>query len=103
MSGGVRLGLVELDDVVVARDLHVDDLVLDLLDDAVLVAVRVDLLQGDDLAGEGRMGALVETQEDLSESPMAQLQRLAEVYLLVFLDAPQLQLPAQFLHHNYKY
>lgn len=87
----------------VACDLHVDDLVLDLLDDAVLVAVRVDLLQRDDFAGEGSMRPLIKTQKNLSERTLPQLQRLTEVNLLVFLDAPQLQLFTKLLHHNYKY
>lgn len=56
MRGGVRFGLVELDDMLVACDLHVDYLVLDLSDDGLLVGLFADLLKGDDLAGEGRVG-----------------------------------------------
>lgn len=58
--------------MLIPGDLHIHDLVLDLLDDAVLVAVRVDLLQGYDLAGEGSMRSLVETQKHLSKSTLAQ-------------------------------
>lgn len=59
--------------MLIPGDLHIHDLVLDLLDDAVLVAVRIDLLQGYNLAGEGSMGSLVEAQENLPERTLAQL------------------------------
>jgi hypothetical protein len=78
--------------MLVACDLHVDDFVLDLLDDGLLVDLGVDLLEGDDLAGEGSAGGFVEAEEDLAESALAQLQRLAEVDLLVLLYLAQLKL-----------
>jgi hypothetical protein len=87
--------------MLVACDLHVDDFVLDLLDDGLLVDLGVDLLEGDDLAGEGSAGGFVEAEEDLAESALAQLECLAEVDLLVLLYLAQLQLLAQFFHHNY--
>ena len=53
-------------------NLHIDYFILDLLDDAVLVAVCVDLLQGYDRASEGSMGRVIETQENLPKSTLSQ-------------------------------
>lgn len=88
MGRGIRFGLIELDDMLVAGNLHVDYFVLDLFDDGLLIVLRVDLLERDDLAGEGSVGSLVETQKYLPEGSLSQFHRLAKVNLLVLLDLP---------------
>lgn len=80
--------------MLVARDLHVDDLVLDLPNDRLLVRLQVYLLQRDHLAREGQVHRLVKTQKDLPEGALAELEGFAEVGLLVFFYLFQLQLPA---------